>query len=171
MSQASKIRTVVLNSLLSKSVENKELIWNDKSYEGIQYKTLHELLTKKGFTPGAIASALRNITKHEKNIHKINYKGAVFFIYEPHTSLKPKTSIVESEEFNNIKFMIKNIDFYLTTILKKTSRNDFIEINKKDNFYIRLMLETAQEFNLLLKDYENESYLSNLEQFVQNTED
>lgn len=173
MSQAEKIRDIVINILKFDRFEKKiteEMIINNEKVNGIKYTRLKEYLMENysDFSEGAITGALQTLTQRVDNVFKTKTKKGVYFFYSEveYDDLelgKEKVIITESEDYRDLEVAVNNVSSVVGQILRNAVKNQYLDVRESDVNSLRDILEASGKLELILKNYKQTDALGRIE--------
>lgn len=175
MSQAEKIRDIVINVLQYDTYEKKlieEVIINNQKVNGIKYTNLKKYLMEhySNFSEGAITGALQTLTQRVDNVFKIKTKKGVYFFYSEAESEdleigKEKVIITQSEDYRLLEVAVDNVSNVVGKILRNAVRNQYSDVRDSDVESLRKILEASGKLELVLKEYKQADTLERIERY------
>lgn len=173
MSQAEKIRDIVINILKFDRFEKKiteEMIINNQKVNSIKYTHLKKYLMENysDFSEGAITGALQTLTQRVDNVFKTKTKKGVYFFYseaeyDDLATSKEKVIITESEDYRDLEAAVNNVSSVVGQILRNAVKNKYSDVRESDVNSLRDILKASGDLELTLRNYKQTNALERIE--------
>lgn len=164
MSQAEKIRKIVVILLKEETEITHEIAINDKKTKAIKYADLKKYLIERytDFTEGAVTGALQTLTKRVDNIFKTKTKEGVFFFYSEEqdivlNSTSKRVAITDSEDYMELEKSVEEVSHAVGKILRNAGKEKYLAAENLDISYLRDVLEGSENLQGVLREYKKES--------------
>lgn len=170
MSQAEKIREIVVDLLKENTKFTEIILVNEKKVRGIKYTDLKNFFIVRypDFSEGAIIGALQTLPKRIDNIFKTKTKNGVYFFYSEDRKDdleldRKKVAITDSEDYMDLEVKVEELSNTVGGILRNAGRGKYLTAENLDISYLRDILDASENLQTVLKNYKREDAFKKIE--------